>query len=115
VLTVQPGRSGSHRGKGWEQVTQRAIEALVARGGPLVAVLWGRDAQSLIPMLGSVPYLASAHPSPLSAAAGFFGSRPFSRANDLLVRAADEPINWALERTPDFASPTMPNTAYSSR
>ena len=83
VLTVQPGRSGSHRGKGWEQVTQRAIEALVARGGPLVAILWGRDAQSLIPMLGSVPYLASAHPSPLSAAAGFFGSRPFSRANEL--------------------------------
>ena len=70
VLTVQPGRSGSHRGKGWEQVTQRAIEALVTRGGPLVAILWGRDAQSLIPMLGSVPYLASAHPSPLSAAAG---------------------------------------------
>jgi uracil-DNA glycosylase len=120
VLTVQPGRSGSHRGKGWEQVTQRAIEALVARGGPLVAVLWGRDAQSLVPMLGSVPYLASAHPSPLSATAGFFGSRPFSRANDLLVRAGGEPIDWALERTPDFASPTMPNTAssntaYSSR
>ena len=64
VLTVQPGRSGSHRGKGWEQVTQRAIEALVTRGGPLVAILWGRDAQSLIPMLGSVPYLASAHPRP---------------------------------------------------
>jgi uracil-DNA glycosylase len=115
VLTVQPGRSGSHRGKGWEQVTQRAIEALVARGGPLVAVLWGRDAQSLIPMLGPVPYVASAHPSPLSAAAGFFGSRPFSRANDLLVRAGGEPIDWALERAPDFASPTMPNAAYSSR
>src|SRR3954469_19578999 len=99
VLTVQPGRSGSHRGKGWEQVTQRAIEALVARGGPLVAILWGRDAQSLIPMLGSVPYVASAHPSPFSAAAGFFGSRPFSRANELLIRAGGEPINWALEAT----------------
>ena len=96
VLTVQPGRSGSHRGRGWETVTSRAIEALVERGGPLVAILWGRDAQSLIPMLGSVPYLASAHPSPLSAQAGFFGSRPFSRANDLLVRAGAEPIDWNL-------------------
>jgi uracil-DNA glycosylase len=96
VLTVQPGRSGSHRGRGWEKVTARAIEVLVERGGPLVAILWGRDAQSLIPMLGSVPYLASAHPSPLSAQAGFFGSRPFSRANDLLVRAGAEPIDWNL-------------------
>ena len=90
VLTVQPGRSGSHRGRGWEQITQRAIESLVARGGPLVAILWGRDAQSLVPMLGSVPYLASAHPSPLSARSGFFGSRPFSRANELLVRAGGD-------------------------
>jgi uracil-DNA glycosylase len=97
VLTVQPGRSGSHRGRGWEQVTSRAIEALVERGGPLVAILWGRDAQSLIPMLGSVPYIASAHPSPLSAQAGFFGSRPFSRANELLIRAGGEPINWNLD------------------
>jgi len=96
VLTVQPGRSGSHRGRGWEQITQRAIEALVARGGPLVAILWGRDAQSLVPMLGSVPYLASAHPSPLSARSGFFGSRPFSRANELLVRAGASPIDWSL-------------------
>jgi uracil-DNA glycosylase len=96
VLTVTPGRSGSHRGKGWEQVTQRAIEALVERGGPLVAILWGRDAQSLLPMLGSVPYVASAHPSPLSARSGFFGSRPFSRANDLLVRQGGEPVDWRL-------------------
>ena len=96
VLTVQPGRSGSHRGRGWEQVTARAIEALADRGGPLVAILWGRDAQSLIPMLGPIPYLASAHPSPLSARSGFFGSRPFSRANELLVRAGGEPIDWAL-------------------
>jgi uracil-DNA glycosylase len=107
VLTVQPGRSGSHRGKGWEQVTQQAIEALVTRGGPLVAILWGRDAQSLIPMLGTVPYLASAHPSPLSAAAGFFGSRPFSRANDLLVQAGGESVDWELERLPEFASPVL--------
>ncbi len=97
VLTVQPGRSGSHRGKGWEEVTQCAIEALVARGGPLVAILWGRDAQSLVPMLGDVPHLASAHPSPLSARSGFFGSRPFSRANDLLTAAGGSPVDWQLE------------------
>jgi uracil-DNA glycosylase len=101
VLTVQPGRPGSHRGRGWEKVTTRAIQALVERGGPLVAILWGRDAQSLIPMLGSVPYLASAHPSPLSAQAGFFGSRPFSRANDLLIRAGGDPINWNLSTKND--------------
>ena len=96
VLTVQPGRSGSHRGRGWEEVTAQAIEALVERGGPLVAILWGRDAQTLVPMLGGVPYLASAHPSPLSARSGFFGSRPFSRANDLLVQQGGTPIDWNL-------------------
>jgi uracil-DNA glycosylase len=96
VLTVEPGKSGSHRGHGWEEVTQRAIEALVERGGPLVAILWGRDAQSLVPMLGAVPYVASAHPSPLSARNGFFGSRPFSQANDLLAQAGGTPVAWAL-------------------
>jgi uracil-DNA glycosylase len=82
-------------------VTARAIEALVERGGPLVAILWGRDAQALIPMLGSVPYVASAHPSPLSAHAGFFGSRPFSRANELLVRAGAQPIDWSVSARAD--------------
>ncbi len=96
VLTVQPGRSGSHRGRGWEEVTQRAIEALVTRGGPLVAILWGRDARNLKPVLGSVPTIESAHPSPLSARSGFFGSRPFSRANQLLVAQGSDPIDWAL-------------------
>jgi uracil-DNA glycosylase len=96
VLTVRPGAPASHRGKGWEQVTDRAIAALVARGGPLVAVLWGRDAQSLAPALGGVPILSSAHPSPLSASRGFFGSRPFSAANALLVRQGGEPVDWAL-------------------
>jgi uracil-DNA glycosylase len=104
VLTVQPGRSGSHRGRGWEEVTARAIEVLAARGGPLVAILWGRDAQSLTPMLGAVPHIASAHPSPLSARSGFFGSRPFSRANELLVRQGGEPIDWALPHT-DLSEP----------
>ena len=96
VLTVHPGKAASHRGKGWEAVTAQAISALVARGGPLVAILWGRQAQSLGPMLGRVPRVESAHPSPLSAHAGFFGSRPFSRANALLVEAGGQPVHWRL-------------------
>jgi uracil-DNA glycosylase len=97
VLTVAPGRPASHRGQGWEQVTDAAIAALVARGGPLVAILWGRDAQSLIPRLAGVPVIASPHPSPLSASRGFFGSRPFSRANALLVEQGAAPIDWRLD------------------
>src|SRR5580765_489346 len=96
VLTVEPGRPASHRGKGWEQVTERAIQALVDRGGPLVAILWGRDAQSLTPMLRGVPIIASAHPSPMSADRGFFGSRPFSRANVLLAEQGGELVDWEL-------------------
>lgn len=97
-LTVQPGRSASHRGKGWEPVTQAAIHALANRGGPLVAILWGRDAQSLTPALSAngIPIIASPHPSPLSAHAGFFGSRPFSRANQALAAQGDAGIDWDL-------------------
>lgn len=98
VLTVRPGQSASHRGKGWEAVTEQAIRALVARDRPLVAILWGRDAQSLAPMLGSTPRIESAHPSPLSASRGFFGSRPFSRANALLTEQGAAPIDWSLRR-----------------
>ncbi len=96
VLTVRAGAPGSHRGQGWEDVTACAVEALVRRGGPLVALLWGRDAQSAAPLLGRVPIIASAHPSPLSARSGFFGSRPFSRANALLVEQGASPIDWRL-------------------
>jgi uracil-DNA glycosylase len=96
VLTVRPGASASHRGKGWEAVTEVAIRALVARGTPLVAILWGRDAASLAPMLGGTPTIASAHPSPLSARNGFFGSRPFSRANEMLVGLGARPVDWSL-------------------
>ncbi|MGN6612932.1 MAG: uracil-DNA glycosylase [Angustibacter sp.] len=96
VLTVRPGASASHRGKGWEAVTEQAIRALVARGGPLVAVLWGRDAQTLRPLLGDVPRIESAHPSPLSASSGFFGSRPFSRVNALLTQQGGAPVDWSL-------------------
>jgi uracil-DNA glycosylase len=96
VLTVRPGEPASHRGKGWEAVTDHAIRVLVARGTPLVAVLWGRDAQSLKPVLGDTPVVESAHPSPLSASRGFFGSRPFSRANVLLEQQGGRPVDWRL-------------------
>lgn len=94
VLTVAPGVAGSHRKKGWEDVTRVAVEALAARGGPLVAILWGRDARSVQPMLGDVPAICSAHPSPLSARNGFFGSRPFSQANAALEAQGAAPIDW---------------------
>lgn len=95
-LTVATGTPASHRGRGWEPVTERAITAWAARGGPRAAILWGRDAQGLKPMLGDVPWVESAHPSPLSASRGFFGSRPFSRVNDLLARQGGSPIDWCL-------------------
>ena len=96
VLTVRPGAPASHRGKGWEKITECAIDALVAREAPLVAILWGRDAQTLTPRLGSTPIIASAHPSPLSASRGFFGSRPFSRANEKLIAQGATPAEWRL-------------------
>ena len=101
VLTVQPGKPGSHRGRGWEEVTDQAIRALAARksrvgGQPLVAILWGRDARTLAPLLEGIPSVESAHPSPYSAANGFFGSRPFSRANHLLEQEGAEPVDWKL-------------------
>ena len=103
VLTVRPGAPASHRGRGWEEVTQCAIDALVSRRrqdgslAPLVAILWGKDAQSLTPRLGDTPIIASPHPSPLSAYRGFFGSRPFSRANELLEAQGARGVDWSLE------------------
>ena len=97
VLTVSPKQPGSHRGKGWEEITEQAIRALAARDSdPLVAILWGRDARTLVPLLDGVPCIESAHPSPYSAASGFFGSRPFSRANQLLEQRGGEPVDWKL-------------------
>ncbi|NNM46861.1 uracil-DNA glycosylase [Knoellia koreensis] len=96
VLTVRPGTPASHRGKGWEHVTAAAISALVERGGPLVAILWGRDARNLAPHLHGIPAIESPHPSPLSAHSGFFGSRPFSRANELLAQQGADPVDWRL-------------------
>jgi uracil-DNA glycosylase len=96
VLTTAPGQPGAHRGQGWEEVTEQAIRALAGRGSPLVAILWGRDARSLAPLLGAARCVESAHPSPNSADRGFFGSRPFSRANRLLEREGGQPVDWKL-------------------
>ena len=95
-LTVQPGASNSPRGRGWEPITEQAITALVARGGPCVAILWGADARKLKPLLDAIPVLESAHPSPLSAYRGFLGSRPFSRTNALLAEQGAPPVDWTL-------------------
>jgi uracil-DNA glycosylase len=108
VLTVRTGESGSHRQLGWQEITDRAVVALVERGGPLVAVLWGRDAQQVRPLLHDVPVVASAHPSPLSADRGFFGSRPFSRVNALLTERGAEPVDWCVPgRPPTGAAPLL--------
>jgi uracil-DNA glycosylase len=96
VLTVTPGAPASHRGWGWEKVTEHAIRTLVARERPLVAILWGKDAANLRPMLGETPVIESAHPSPLSASRGFFGSRPFSRTNEMLALQGAAPVDWAI-------------------
>jgi len=96
VLTVRPGAPASHQGWGWERVTEHAIRCLAARGGPLTAILWGNQARSLAPLLGDVPRVESAHPSPLSASRGFFGSRPFSRVNDLLRAQGGAAIDWRV-------------------
>ncbi|WP_302786564.1 uracil-DNA glycosylase [Actinotignum sanguinis] len=96
VLTVTPNNANSHRGRGWEKVTDHAIRTLAARGKPLVAILWGRNAQELRPLLGATPVVASPHPSPLSASRGFFGSKPFSRANALLAEQGAAPVDWRL-------------------
>ncbi|WP_457972503.1 uracil-DNA glycosylase [Arthrobacter sp. D1-17] len=102
VLSVREGAAGSHRGRGWETITTAAVTAVAGRGTaegsriPLVAVLWGKDAESVRPLLGSTPVVASAHPSPLSASRGFFGSRPFSRANALLEEQGADAVDWEL-------------------
>ena len=96
ALTTGPRKPAAHRGKGWEEVTEQAIRALAARGTPLVSILWGRDARNLRPLLGALPAIESAHPSPMSADRGFFGSRPFSRANDSLLQQGAEPVHWQL-------------------
>jgi uracil-DNA glycosylase len=96
VLTVEAGNAGSHRGRGWERITEVAIRGLVNRNTPLVAILWGKDAQSAESLFIDSHVISSPHPSPLSASRGFFGSRPFSRANTLLMKQDSQPIRWEL-------------------
>jgi uracil-DNA glycosylase len=96
ALTTMPGKPNSHQGKGWEEVTEQAIRALAARGKPLVSILWGRNARNLRPLLDPLPCIESAHPSPMSAAGGFFGSKPFSRANAMLEQQGAAPVDWKL-------------------
>ncbi|WP_205326593.1 uracil-DNA glycosylase [Glycomyces sp. YM15] len=95
-LSVAPGTPASHKGKGWEAVTEQAVRALAERGGAAVAILWGNNARELKSLLGPIPAIESAHPSPLSARRGFFGSKPFSRANELLKEQGGEPVDWRL-------------------
>lgn len=97
VLTVRPGKSQAHKGWGWEKVTDAAVTALAARDAPLVSILWGRDAQSARRLLGDTACIESVHPSPLSAHRGFFGSRPFSRANALLTGQGGQPVDWTID------------------
>ncbi|WP_417215214.1 uracil-DNA glycosylase [Arthrobacter sp.] len=109
ILTVAAGQTGSHQKLGWQEVTTAAVEALAARGTPLVSILWGRHAQRFEPLLGTTPVITSAHPSPLSARRGFFGSRPFTRANELLVEQGGEPVDWRLPAAPVADAPqTLP-------
>jgi uracil-DNA glycosylase len=99
VLTVEAGRAGSHRGKGWEQVTARIIDAIANRqGDPTAFILWGSHAQEAARRVDRLRHfvIESVHPSPLSAYRGFFGSRPFSRVNDWLTANGRPPIDWAL-------------------
>ena len=96
VLTVREGVAGSHRGRGWEEFTAQALRYLCSHNDTFVAILWGQDAQTLIPEMAGHPVITSPHPSPLSAHRGFFGSRPFSRANQFLASAGSTPIDWTL-------------------
>lgn len=98
VLTVRQGQPGSHQGRGWEQLTDSVIQQLSARSRPLVFILWGRQAREKISLIdtGRHPIIQSAHPSPYSAASGFFGSKPFSTANGYLEALDQTPIDWQL-------------------
>ena len=115
ALTTAPRKPAAHRGKGWEEVTEQAIRALVARGRPLVSILWGRDARNLRPLLGDLPAVESAHPSPMSADRGFFGSRPFSRANELLRAAGRAARRLAPCRDCAPPPPSRPSLGYRTR
>jgi len=105
VLTVRAHEPGSHRGEGWEQLTNAAIRALDGRQKPVVFILWGRQAREKKALLDTSLHavIESPHPSPMSARSGFFGSRPFSRANEALEVSGQQPVDWSLESSCDNA------------
>lgn len=110
ILTVSAHAAGSHRKLGWEAITEAVVQALATRSTPLAVILWGAQARSLAPMFTAPNTLVieSAHPSPLSARRGFFGSKPFSRTNTFLTELGMEPIDWATERpTQTTPQPTL--------
>jgi uracil-DNA glycosylase len=95
-LTVPIGKAGGHLDLGWGAFTDKAVAALAERlGEKLVVILWGKEAQALESLLGSAQIIKSAHPSPLSARRGFFGSKPFSKANVALRKVGRQPIDWS--------------------
>jgi uracil-DNA glycosylase len=99
TLTVREGRAGSHHGRGWERLTDAVIALLDGRDEPTVFVLWGAHARAKKVLVTNTAHsvIESAHPSPLSARNGFFGSRPFSRANTFLAAAGREGVDWSLQ------------------
>ncbi|WP_054701903.1 uracil-DNA glycosylase [Secundilactobacillus odoratitofui] len=105
VLTVRNGQAFSHKGKGWEQLTDAAIHQLSLRPTPVVFILWGRAAQSKIKLIDTKANIViqSAHPSPLSAHRGFFGSKPFSKTNIALTSLGEAPIDWQLPQHAEVA------------
>lgn len=98
VLTVPDSRANAHKGKGWEQLTDAAISALNDASKPIVFILWGNSAKAKAKLINQDKHyiLSSVHPSPLSASRGFFGTQPFSKANELLVQSGRAPVNWQL-------------------
>ena len=103
VLTVERAMAASHQGRGWERFTDAIIRAINEQPHPVVLIRWGCDAQKKAAFVDRSRHLVirSAHPSPLSAHNGFFGSKPFSKANDFLVANGREPIDWALPANPE--------------
>lgn len=98
VLTVEEGRAGSHRGRGWEALTDALIAAASAEAPPSAFLLWGAPAQAKAGLIDPIRHrvLTAPHPSPLSAHRGFFGSRPFSQANAFLAAQGRAPVDWRL-------------------
>ena len=96
VLTVEEGNANSHKGKGWERLTNRLIESLNELNHPVIFILWGKPAQDKEKLIINPNHviLKAPHPSPLSAYRGFFGSKPFSRVNDILIQQGQTPIRW---------------------